>query len=166
MRLDLEPWSEPDLRERTRSTKGRSWEIQSMRDWTGCNISSSKLQQAAVLKKKEKKRKSPEPCRFVSKGEKSAVRSNRPLILVSCIKGTILLGRYVGEQAPLIFIHCLSYAFYQCIHTSLRKWSQNTLYKLLFLIADRGQSPCALVLSCLSEELQHPVSSTRLPRLS
>ncbi len=83
-----------------RSTKGRSWEIQSMRDWTDCNISSSKLQQAAIQEKKEK---SSEPCRFVSEGEKPVVRSNRPLIFLSCIKGTILLGGYAGEHARLIF---------------------------------------------------------------
>lgn len=43
-----------------------------------------------------------EPCRFVSEGEKSAVRSNRPLIFLSCIKGTTL-GGCAGEQALLIF---------------------------------------------------------------
>ena len=60
------------------------------------------LQQAAIQKKKKKK-KSPELCRFVSEGEMQTVRSNRPLIFLSCIKGTVLLGGYAGEQALLIF---------------------------------------------------------------
>lgn len=50
-----------------------------------------------------RKKKSPEPCRFVSEGEKPVVRSNRPLIFLSCIKETILLGWYTREQALLIF---------------------------------------------------------------
>lgn len=91
---------EREKESKRRNTKGRSWEIQSMRDWTDCNISSSKLQ---LFKKEKKKRRSPEPCRFVSEGEKPAVRSNRPLIFLPCIKGTILLGGYAGEQALLIF---------------------------------------------------------------
>lgn len=102
-----------------RNTKGRSGEIQSTRAWTGCNISSSKLQQAAT--QKEGGGESPELCRFVSEGEKSAARSNGPLIFLSCIKGSVLLGR-MCRWTSSSYIHCLSYALFQCIDTP--PWNQ------------------------------------------
>lgn len=104
MWLDLEPqkWARLE-RERTGNrgnTKGRSWEIQSTR---GLNRLQHFIIKTPTSSYWEEKKWSPEPCRFVSEGEKSTVRSNRPLIFLSCIKGTILLGGYAGEQALLIF---------------------------------------------------------------
>lgn len=118
------------------NTKGRNWESQSMRDWTDCNISSSKLQQAAIQMEK----KSPEPCQFVSEGEKPAVRSNRPLIFLSCIKGNHTLGR-ICWWTSTSYIHCLSYTLCQCIHTPQWNQSQNTLCRLLFPTAYMDTKP-------------------------
>lgn len=50
-----------------------------------------------------REKKSPELCQFVSEGEKPAVRSNSPLIFLSCIKWTVPSGRFAGEQYLLIF---------------------------------------------------------------
>lgn len=137
-----------------KNTKGRSWEIQSMRDWTDCNISSSKLQQAAIQKGGKKKT---EPCRFVSEGEKPVVRSNRPLIFLSCIKRSSLLGGYASEQALLIFTVYLVLFANIYIHLSkIHPTMHDTEKPLSFNI---------IVFLCLSEELQHPISLTRLPQL-
>lgn len=65
------------------------------------------------------KKKSPELCRFVSEGEKSAARSNRPLIFPSCIKGEgdALWGGRAGEAALLAFAVYLAPRFRWRIHT-------------------------------------------------
>lgn len=95
----------------------------------------------------EEKKKGPEPCQFVSQGEKPAVRSNRPLIFLSCIKGTILLGGYTGEQALLIFTVYLILC--QCIHSP--QWNQSQIHCTdFFTHCIWIQSPCALVVLCLS----------------
>lgn len=137
-----------------KNTKGRSWEIQSMRDWTDCNISSSKLQQAAIQKGGEKKT---EPCRFVSEGEKPVVRSNRPLIFLSCIKRSSLLGGYASERALLIFTVYLVLFANIYIHLSKIHPTMHDTEKPL--------SFDTIVFLCLSEELQHTISLTRLPQL-
>lgn len=49
-------------------------------------------------------------------------------------KGNHTLGR-VCWWTSSSYIHCLSCALYQCIHTSLWNQSQNTQYNLLFLAA-------------------------------
>lgn len=101
------------------------------------SISSSKLQQAAARKRLRegeqeeeeeeeedeggKKKRSPELCRFVSEGEKSAARSNRPLIFPSCIKGSALWGGRAGEAALLIFVVCLAPRLRWHIHTYVRR---------------------------------------------
>lgn len=152
-RWDLKPRrrSEPDLREREsgkrRNTKGRSWER------------ASGIEQPATFhhqksnKQLFRKKRSPEPCRFVSEGEKPAVRSNRPLIFLSCIKGTTL-GR-IRWWTSSSYIHCLSYALCQCIHVPPWNQSQNILCRLLFRIAN-GYKTLVLWLYCvclyLSEE--------------
>lgn len=73
-----------------------------------------------------RKKKCPEPCRFVSEGEKPAVRWNRPLIFLSCRKGNHTLGK-IHRWTSSSYIHCLSYALCQCIHTPPWNKSQNTL---------------------------------------
>lgn len=140
MRSDLEPWtSEPDLRERTgnrRKTKGRSWEIQTMRDWTGCNISSSKLQQAAIQKKKKKeakkaKKKKPSTVSICFGGWKAGGEIKQAFDISVMYKRNQTLGR-IRRWTSSPYIHCLSYALCQCIHTPPWNQSQNTLCRLLF----------------------------------
>lgn len=56
----------------------------------------------------------PELCRFVSEGEKSAARSNMPLIFPSFIKGSALWGGRAGEAALLTPAVYLTQGFRLC----------------------------------------------------
>lgn len=101
--------------------------------------------------------KKTEPCRFVSEGEKPVVRSNRPLIFLSCIKRSSLLGGYASERALLIFTVYLVLFANIYIHLSKIHPTMHDTEKPL--------SFDTIVFLCLSEELQHTISLTRLPQL-
>lgn len=159
---DLEPWRRRRGRAvKRRNSERRSWEIQRMRDWTDCNISSSKLQQVAIEKQKKKKKKALNRVDCVSEGKKPAVRSNRSLIFLSWIMGIILLGGYAGEKGSSSHNYCLSYGLFQCTHTPQWNQSQHTLQRIFF------PNPCGykafvLQLYCvylgLSEKVKHRIS--------
>lgn len=136
--------------------KFRAWGIEQTATFHHQNSNKQLLR-----KKKKKKKKCPEPCRFVSEGEKPAVRSNRPLIFLSCIKETILLGGYAGEQALLIFTVYLVLSSNVYIH--LGGISRRIHSAGFYSPTAYGYKALALsVVLCLSEELQHPISLTRL----
>lgn len=78
---------------------------------------SSCSQTVAGRRTRGRRGRSPELCRFVSEGEKSAARSNRPLIFPSCVKGSALWGGRAGEAALLTFAVYLTPRFRWRIHT-------------------------------------------------
>lgn len=85
-----------------------------------------KTQTCSYSKKKKKKKEKTEPCRFVSKGEKPVVRSNRPLIFLSCTKGATLLGGYESEYALLPFTVYLM--LFSNVYISLSRASHKNTY--------------------------------------
>lgn len=102
-RWDLELWrrSMPDLKDRTgkRTPKGgaekfRAWVIEQTATFHHQNSNEQLFR---------KKKRALNRVDLFQRVKSQRWGSNRPLIFLSCIKGTILLGGYAGEQACLIF---------------------------------------------------------------
>lgn len=112
-------------------------------------------------RRRRREKKEPELCRFVSEGEKSAARSNRPLIFLSCIKGSALWGGRAGEAALLMFAVYLAPRLRRRIHTYAAAAATASVPHH----ADT-KPPYSGFLSQLSQELQRLVSLTRPSSLS
>lgn len=103
----------------------------------GCgNENKRKKRKRTSKKKRRRRKKSPELCRFVSEGEKSAARSNGPLIFPSCIKGSALWGGRAGEAALLTFAVYLTPRFRWRIHTYAAAAASVSAVTRVFFIAN------------------------------